>query len=63
MIATALEYAHIARVPPKRRYLPTSPHGVTTQNNNIDIFTAVRTSQILLLSDISGSNGGEYPQI
>jgi hypothetical protein len=36
----------------KRRYLPTSPHGVTTQKNNIDIFTAVITSnltQIMML--------------
>jgi hypothetical protein len=31
---------------PKRWYLPTSPHCVTTQKNNIDIFTAVRTSSI-----------------
>jgi hypothetical protein len=29
-----------------RQYLPTSPHGVTTQKNNIDIFTAVRTSSL-----------------
>jgi hypothetical protein len=29
---------------PKRWYLPTSPHSVKTQNN-IDIFTAVRTSR------------------
>jgi hypothetical protein len=28
---------------PKRWYLHTSPHGVTTQKTNIDIFTAVRT--------------------
>jgi hypothetical protein len=27
---------------PKRWYLPTSPHGVTTQKTNNDIFTAVR---------------------
>jgi hypothetical protein len=26
-----------------KRYLPTSPHRVTTQKINIDIFTAVRT--------------------
>jgi hypothetical protein len=26
-------------VPPKRRYLPTSPYGVTTQKTNIDNFT------------------------
>jgi hypothetical protein len=30
-------------VSPKRQYLPTSLHGVTTQNN-IAIFTAVKTS-------------------
>jgi hypothetical protein len=28
-------------VPPKCRYLPTSPHGVTTQKTNTDIFTTV----------------------
>jgi hypothetical protein len=33
--------------PPKRCYLPRSPHGVTTQKTNIDIFTAVRTSNLL----------------
>jgi hypothetical protein len=31
-------------VPPKLLYLPTIPHGVTIQKTNIDIFTAVRTS-------------------
>jgi hypothetical protein len=34
-------------------YLPTSPHGVTTQNNNIDIFTAVRTSHLVISLIIS----------
>jgi hypothetical protein len=29
-------------------YLPTSPHGFTTQETNIDIFTAVRTSNFTL---------------
>jgi hypothetical protein len=33
-------------LPPKRRYLPTSPYGVATQKTNIDIFTAVRTSNL-----------------
>jgi hypothetical protein len=33
-------------VPPKRCYLHRSPHGVTTQNN-IDTFTAARTSNSL----------------
>jgi hypothetical protein len=33
-------------VPPKRWYLPTSPHGVTTQKTNIDIFTSVRISDL-----------------
>jgi hypothetical protein len=28
---------------PKRWYLPTSPHAVTSQRNNIDMFTVVRT--------------------
>jgi hypothetical protein len=36
-------------VPPKRWYLPTSPHGVTTQKTNIDIFTAVRTSYLKII--------------
>jgi hypothetical protein len=31
---------------PKRWYLPTSLHGVTTQENNADIFTAMRTSNL-----------------
>jgi hypothetical protein len=46
-------------------------HSVTTQNNNIDIFTAVRTSNLTGLTtgssdydnergEISGSHGGEY---
>jgi hypothetical protein len=35
------------KCPPKRRYLPTSPHGVTTQKNNIDILTAVRSSYLI----------------
>jgi hypothetical protein len=34
-------------VPLKRWYLPLSPHGFTTQKNNIDIFTAVRTSDLI----------------
>jgi hypothetical protein len=34
-------------VSPKRWYLPTSPHSVTTQKTNIDIFTAVRTSHFM----------------
>jgi hypothetical protein len=34
--------------PPKRWFLPISPHGVTTQKTNIDIFTAVRTSNLML---------------
>jgi hypothetical protein len=33
------QYVH-----PKRWYLPTSLHGVTTQKTNIVIFTAMRTS-------------------
>jgi hypothetical protein len=36
-----------ANVPPKRLSPPTSPHGVTTQKTNIDIFTAVTTSNIV----------------
>jgi hypothetical protein len=33
-------------ISPKRWYLPTRPHDVTCQKSNIDIFTAVRTSDI-----------------
>lgn len=33
-------------VSPKRRYLYTTPHGVTTQKANIDTFSAVRTSEL-----------------
>jgi hypothetical protein len=33
-------------VPPKRWYLPTSTHGVAVQTNNIDVFTAMRTSNL-----------------
>jgi hypothetical protein len=43
-------------VPPKRLYLPTSPYGVTTQKTNIDIFTAVRTSDLILLFSMSINN-------
>jgi hypothetical protein len=39
-------------VPPKRWYLPTSPHGISTQKNNIDIFTAVRTSNLAQVREI-----------
>jgi hypothetical protein len=34
-------------VPPKRWYLPTSAHGVTTQETTMDIFTTVRTSNLI----------------
>jgi hypothetical protein len=34
-------------VSPKRWYLHSSPKGVTTQETNIDIFTAVRTSDLM----------------
>jgi hypothetical protein len=33
-------------VSPKRWYVPTSLHGVTTHKNNIVILTAVRTSNL-----------------
>jgi hypothetical protein len=33
----------------KRRYLPTSLYGVTTQNNNTVILTAMRISQIVFI--------------
>jgi hypothetical protein len=36
------QYVH-----PKRWYLPTNPHYVTAQKTNIDIFTAVRTSNLI----------------
>jgi hypothetical protein len=35
--------------PPKRWCLLTSPHGFTTQKINIDIFTAVRTLDLILV--------------
>jgi hypothetical protein len=35
-------------IAPKHWHLPTSPHAVTTQKTNIDIFTAVRTSNLIL---------------
>jgi hypothetical protein len=41
--------AVVPHVPPKRRYLPTNPHGVTTQKTNIDIFTSVRTLKFITL--------------
>jgi hypothetical protein len=34
-------------VPPKHWDLPTSPHGVTTQKTNINIFTTVRPSNFI----------------
>jgi hypothetical protein len=33
-------------VPSKRWYIPSNPHGVTTQKTNIDIFTSVRPSNL-----------------
>jgi hypothetical protein len=35
---------------PKRWYLPTSPHGVTTQKTKIDIFTSVRNSNFMVMN-------------
>lgn len=40
-------------VPPERRYLPSSPHGITTQKTNLGIFTAVRTSSLLSICSYS----------
>jgi hypothetical protein len=37
---------YIAYVSPRRWYLPTSPHGVTNQKTNTDIFTAMGTSDL-----------------
>jgi hypothetical protein len=34
-------------VSPKRWYLPMSPHGITTQKNNVVIFTTVRTLNLI----------------
>jgi hypothetical protein len=34
-------------VPPKSWCLPASPHSITSQKTNIDIFTAVRTSNFI----------------
>jgi hypothetical protein len=36
-------------VSPKRRYIPTNLHGITTQKNNINIYTSVRTSNLIIL--------------
>jgi hypothetical protein len=51
LVDTNVSEEHIAfifrAVPPKRWYLSTSPYGVTTQKTNIDIFTAVRTSNLI----------------
>jgi hypothetical protein len=41
------------------RFLRTSPHGVTTQNNNIDLFTAVRTSNLTFTKTVTLVNGQE----
>jgi len=35
---TELEDVRTQYVPPKRRYQPASPHGVTIQKTNIDTF-------------------------
>jgi hypothetical protein len=37
-------------VPPKHWYLPTNPHGITTHKTNTDIFTAMRTSNLIKYS-------------
>jgi hypothetical protein len=44
--------------PMKCWYLPTSPHGVTTQKTNTDIFTAVRISNLVMhsLHDVHNMN-------
>jgi hypothetical protein len=39
-------YRRILRISPKQWYLPASPLGITTQKTNIDIFTAVRSSDL-----------------
>jgi hypothetical protein len=38
----------------KHRYLPRSPHDITTQKNNTDNFTAVRTSNLTIITSFSG---------
>jgi hypothetical protein len=43
-------HADLQSIPPKRRYLPTCSHGVTTQKINIDIFTTARTSNLKTVS-------------
>jgi hypothetical protein len=40
-------------VSPKRRCLSGSPHGVITQETNINTFTAVRTSNVIMSWNIS----------
>jgi hypothetical protein len=34
------------------QYPPASPQGVTTQKTNIDIFTAVRTSNLIIYDPV-----------
>jgi hypothetical protein len=43
-------------------YLPTSPHGFTTQKSNIDIFTAVRTSNLIQRNHNSEDNIRHFPR-
>lgn len=43
--------------PPKRRYLPTSPHCVTTQQTNIDIFTLWEHQLVLVAYGVPEEEG------
>jgi hypothetical protein len=42
----------LQNVPLKCWNLPISPHSITTQKTNINIFTAVRTSNLMILSSL-----------
>jgi hypothetical protein len=42
-----------------KRYLPTSPRGVTTQKANVDSFTAVKTSDFIKSAQYHKPEGHE----
>jgi hypothetical protein len=52
----------IEYVPQKQWYLPTSPHGITTQKTNINILNTMRTSNLIKLSEILVSHSSEYEE-
>jgi hypothetical protein len=62
VIWVVIPSSEMKTVPPKRRYLRTSPNDVTAQKTNTDIFTAVKTSSLINIASLfkSLNTNGNY---